>query len=170
MSHLPGRKPLRRPSPILNRWDVLSPEGKLHKLVQWMLIFNWPSSGGLFDEGDDLLESSFKNATKWVNSRRELHQFNLLADSQKVDAFNNFQVSNAVCEMLSRGVAGVFGPRSMETSDHVQSVCDAMEIPHVEMRWDSRQRRGSCLVNLYPHPSTITKASICIFLTLHQVF
>lgn len=63
----------------------------------------------------------------------------------------------AVCEMMGSGVAGIFGPYSDATSDHVQSICDAMEIPHIEMRWDSRQRRGSCLVNLYPHPSTMTK-------------
>lgn len=62
-----------------------------------------------------------------------------------------------VCEMMDSGVAGIFGPYSDATSDHVQSICDAMEIPHIEMRWDSRQRRGSCLVNLYPHPSTMTK-------------
>ncbi|XP_054270568.1 glutamate receptor ionotropic, kainate 2-like isoform X2 [Macrosteles quadrilineatus] len=35
-----------------------------------------------------------------------------------------------------------------------------MEIPHVEMRWDSRQRRGSCLVNLFPHPSTMSKVFV----------
>jgi hypothetical protein len=34
-----------------------------------------------------------------------------------------------------------------------------MEIPHLETRWDYRLRRESCLVNLYPHPTTLSKVS-----------
>uniref|UniRef100_A0A182MJL3 Secreted protein n=1 Tax=Anopheles culicifacies TaxID=139723 RepID=A0A182MJL3_9DIPT len=32
-----------------------------------------------------------------------------------------------------------------------------VRIPHLETRWDYRLRRESCLVNLYPHPSTLSK-------------
>ncbi|KAK0084291.1 hypothetical protein PV325_007314 [Microctonus aethiopoides] len=35
-----------------------------------------------------------------------------------------------------------------------------MEIPHLETRWDYRLRRESCLVNLYPHPTTLSKAYV----------
>ncbi|KAK9880188.1 hypothetical protein WA026_010060 [Henosepilachna vigintioctopunctata] len=35
-----------------------------------------------------------------------------------------------------------------------------MEIPHLETRWDYRLRRESCLVNLYPHPITLSKAFV----------
>jgi hypothetical protein len=62
------------------------------------------------------------------------------------------------------GIAGVFGPRSKETWDHVQSLCDTMEIPHIGIRWDENQRRGSCLVNLYPHPSVLARV-----LTLNNI-
>lgn len=34
------------------------------------------------------------------------------------------------------------------------------KIPHLETRWDYRLRRESCLVNLYPHPSTLSKAYV----------
>lgn len=37
-----------------------------------------------------------------------------------------------------------------------------MEIPHLETRWDYRLRRENCLVNLYPHPSTLSKAYVDI--------
>lgn len=55
------------------------------------------------------------------------------------------------------GVAAIFGPQSAHTASHVQSICDTMEVPHLETRWDYRLRRESCLVNLYPHPSTLSK-------------
>ncbi|KAL9695952.1 hypothetical protein quinque_015237 [Culex quinquefasciatus] len=35
-----------------------------------------------------------------------------------------------------------------------------LQIPHLETRWDYRLRRESCLVNLYPHPSTLSKAYV----------
>ncbi|GLG96199.1 Ionotropic receptor 25a, partial [Gryllus bimaculatus] len=58
------------------------------------------------------------------------------------------------------GVAAIFGPQSAQTASHVQSICDNMEIPHLETRWDYRLRRESCLVNLYPHPTTLSKAYV----------
>lgn len=37
-----------------------------------------------------------------------------------------------------------------------------MEIPHLETRWDYRLRRESCLVNLFPHPSMLSRAYVDI--------
>lgn len=68
--------------------------------------------------------------------------------------------SVTVCHLLRNGVAAIFGPQSAHTASHVQSICDTMEIPHLETRWDYRLRRQSCLVNLYPHPTTLSKVRI----------
>lgn len=68
--------------------------------------------------------------------------------------------SFSVCHLLRSGVAAIFGPQSAHTASHVQSICDTMEIPHLETRWDYRLRRESCLVNLYPHPTTLSKVLI----------
>ena len=65
----------------------------------------------------------------------------------------------SVCHLLRSGVAALFGPQSGTTSSHVQSICDAMEIPHIETRWDYRLRRDEYSVNLYPHPSALSKVS-----------
>ena len=65
-----------------------------------------------------------------------------------------------VCHLLRSGVAALFGPQSGTTSSHVQSICDAMEIPHIETRWDYRLKRDEYSVNLYPHPSALSKVSI----------
>ena len=51
---------------------------------------------------------------------------------------------------MEGGVVAVLGPSSAATADHIQSVCDAMEVPHVEARWDGRRNRHECSVNLYP--------------------
>ena len=43
-----------------------------------------------------------------------------------------------MCKALETGVSGLFGPQSGATAAHIQSMCDALELPHVETRWDSR--------------------------------
>ena len=63
-----------------------------------------------------------------------------------------------VCQLLRVGVAGIFGPQSSETSGHIQSVCDALEVPHLEMRWRTNQNRDAFALNLYPAPDTFAKA------------
>lgn len=62
-----------------------------------------------------------------------------------------------VCGMLEDGIAGILGPQSKDTWHLVQSLCDTVEMPHIETMWDHTQRRGSCLVNLFPHPSTLAR-------------
>ena len=68
-----------------------------------------------------------------------------------------FYLCSSVCHLLRSGVAALFGPQSGTTSSHVQSICDAMEIPHIETRWDYRLKRDDYSVNLYPHPTAISK-------------
>ena len=55
-------------------------------------------------------------------------------------------------------MAAVFGPMSSLSAAHVQSICDALEIPHVEMRWDFREIPDFYSINLYPHYRTLSKA------------
>ena len=55
-----------------------------------------------------------------------------------------------------------FGPNSPFTAHHVQSICDAKEIPHIETRWDYRVGpiREQYSINLYPYPPTLSKVGI----------
>lgn len=77
---------------------------------------------------------------------------------------------NSVCHLLRMGVSAIFGPQSNTISSHVQSICDSMEIPHLEMRWDYRIRRENCLVNLYPHPSVLSKVICNLHFEKHSNF
>ena len=65
-----------------------------------------------------------------------------------------------MCGLLKSGVAGIFGPLSGIISEHVQSICDALEIPHVETRSDLETSRDELSINLYPRPSILAKAFI----------
>lgn len=61
--------------------------------------------------------------------------------------------------MMREGIAAIFGPQSPEAASHVQSICDAFEIPHIETKWDYKIRKENYLINLYPHPLTLSRVS-----------
>jgi ionotropic glutamate receptor len=69
----------------------------------------------------------------------------------------------SVCHLLKSGVAALFGPESGTTSSHVQSICDAMEIPHIETRWDYLVKRDDYSINLYPSPKQISQVILPYF-------
>ncbi|XP_047102841.1 glutamate receptor ionotropic, kainate 2 isoform X2 [Schistocerca piceifrons] len=117
--------------------------------------------GGLFHPADDRQEVAFRYAVDRLNADRSvLPRSRLSAQIEKISPQDSFHASKRVCHLLRSGVAAIFGPQSGQTASHVQSICDTMEIPHLETRWDYRLRRESCLVNLYPHPTALSKAYV----------
>lgn len=63
---------------------------------------------------------------------------------------------NTVCELLNEGIGGVIGPQTATTASHVQSVCEVFNVPRIETKWDFRGSHGNFLINLYPHPATLS--------------
>ncbi|KAL9900013.1 kainate-type ionotropic glutamate receptor subunit 1D isoform 1-T1 [Glossina fuscipes fuscipes] len=119
--------------------------------------------GGLFHPADDNQELAFRQAVERINEDRMiLPRSKLVAQIERISPFDSFHAGKRVCGLLNVGVAAIFGPQSSHTASHVQSICDNMEIPHLENRWEYRLRRESCLVNLYPHPNILSKAYVDI--------
>jgi hypothetical protein len=67
--------------------------------------------------------------------------------------------------MLRNGLAAVLGPSSSSTSSHIQSICDALEIPHVNTGCQSRLRRTHYAINLHPHPTALGQAYVDVIRT-----
>uniref|UniRef100_T1IYW2 Glutamate receptor ionotropic, kainate 2 n=1 Tax=Strigamia maritima TaxID=126957 RepID=T1IYW2_STRMM len=114
--------------------------------------------GGLFDSQDETLEIAFRYAVEKVNYLRWLlPKSRLLTHVEKLEHGDSFMASQKVCSMLKNGVAAFFGPQSEMTTSTVQSICDTLEIPHIETRWDYRMRREDYSLNLYPHPGKLSE-------------
>ena len=43
---------------------------------------------------------------------------------------------------------------------HTRSICDALEIPHLQVHWDVEARSDALSINLYPRPEILAKAYI----------
>ncbi|XP_011138744.1 glutamate receptor ionotropic, kainate 2-like isoform X1 [Harpegnathos saltator] len=116
---------------------------------------------GLFDE-DEGIQRTFESSVRAVNKERhdneELSNVYLMPESNEIEP-DAFEVSARVCEMVNLGVVGVFGPQDKVIAEHVQSMCDSMDVPHISVRQDSSepsQPRGVGL-NLYPHVSSLAR-------------
>ncbi|XP_068243537.1 glutamate receptor ionotropic, kainate 2-like isoform X3 [Palaemon carinicauda] len=124
--------------------------------------------GGIFDAHDERQELAFRYAVEKINADRKiLPRSTLRAHIEKLPADDSFHASKRVCKLLRNGVAAIFGPQSENTANHVQSICDAKEIPHIETRWDYKVTGDVYSVNLYPHPPALSQA-YCDILTQLQ--
>ncbi|MPC92051.1 Glutamate receptor ionotropic, kainate 1 [Portunus trituberculatus] len=124
-------------------------------------------AGGLFDPLDERQQVAFRYAVDAINSDRTLlSHARLSAQIEVIPPNDSFRGSRKVCSLLKSGVAAIFGPQSGQTSAHVQSICDALEVPHIENRWDFRLTRDAYSVNLYPHPSTLSQVRLVLVLVL----
>lgn len=158
-----------------------------------LLLF--PHSGGLFHSTETLEELVFQYATQTINNDSMILHKRLMAIPEHVKSHDSLSVSDtggycerrdpprhaapvwqgltlwslAVCRLLGQGVAGIFGPQAGSTSALVQSMCDTMDIPHVETSWEMKQRRQDFLVNLHPHPSTLARVSQILRLILSLI-
>jgi len=117
--------------------------------------------GGLFEEANSIEEVAFKYAVDHINRNSNLlPRSRVMAQIERVPTGDSFYASKRVCSALGKGVAAIFGPSSSFTAHHVQSICDAKEIPHIETRWDTTTStvRDQYSINLYPYPQSLRKA------------
>lgn len=78
-----------------------------------------------------------------------------------VSQADSFAVGKKVCGLASDGVAAVFGPRTQDTTGIVESICETLEIPHMEIYPNNPPRfPARCLINLYPAEESISKAIV----------
>ncbi|KFM59878.1 Glutamate receptor, ionotropic kainate 2, partial [Stegodyphus mimosarum] len=107
--------------------------------------------GGLFETDEEEQQTVFDIAVNWINEdEKVLPKSTLVAYKESHESDNSFEVSKKVCKLLSFGMAGIFGPQSPVSATHVQSISDALEVPHIETRWDYKHKRDDLSINLHP--------------------
>ncbi|XP_011061173.1 PREDICTED: glutamate receptor ionotropic, kainate 2-like [Acromyrmex echinatior] len=117
---------------------------------------------GLFDQ-DEAMKQMFESSVRAVNQNRYEDQelSNQVFFESKIEQIEGdpFEVSSKVCELLDLGIVSIFGPQEKVIAEHVQSICDVVEIPQISVREDLDQSfhsRGIAL-NLYPHVNSLSR-------------
>ncbi|XP_017488759.1 PREDICTED: glutamate receptor ionotropic, kainate 2-like, partial [Rhagoletis zephyria] len=111
------------------------------------------------DDKDGPSELAFKYAVYRINKDRTLlPNRTLVYDIQYVPKDDSFRASKKACNQLSSGVSAIFGPQDPLLGEHIQSLCDALDIPHIEARLDLETDLKEFSINLYPSPAIIGRA------------
>ncbi|XP_062391832.1 glutamate receptor ionotropic, kainate 1 [Sardina pilchardus] len=125
--------------------------------------------GGIFETRENepvsVEELAFKFAVTSINRNRALMPNTTLTyDIQRVNLFDSFEASRRVCDQLALGVVAVFGPSHTSSVSAVQSICNALEVPHIQTRWKhpSVDNKDTFYINLYPEYTSISRAILDI--------
>uniref|UniRef100_A0A670I0W8 Glutamate receptor n=1 Tax=Podarcis muralis TaxID=64176 RepID=A0A670I0W8_PODMU len=90
----------------------------------------------------------------------------LTYDIQRINLFDSFEASRRACDQLALGVAAIFGPSHSSSVSAVQSICNALEVPHIQTRWKhpTVDNKDSFYINLYPDYAAISRAVLDLVL------
>uniref|UniRef100_A0A8D2L181 Glutamate receptor n=1 Tax=Varanus komodoensis TaxID=61221 RepID=A0A8D2L181_VARKO len=151
---------------ILKR-DAHQAETELKPLLFYLFTF----SGGIFEtvenEPVNIEELAFKFAVTNINRNRTLMPNTTLTyDIQRINLFDSFEASRRACDQLALGVAALFGPSHSSSVSAVQSICNALEVPHIQTRWKhpTVDNKDSFYINLYPDYAAISRAVLDLVL------
>ncbi|XP_024861552.1 glutamate receptor ionotropic, kainate 3 isoform X1 [Kryptolebias marmoratus] len=123
--------------------------------------------GGIFEQTDGPVslvsaeELAFKFAVNNINRNRTLlPNTTLTYDIQRINIYDSFEASRKACDQLSLGVVAIFGPSHSSSSNAVQSICNALEVPHIQVRWKHHpmDNKDTFYANLYPDYSSLSYA------------
>ncbi|KAM7398088.1 hypothetical protein PAMA_006116 [Pampus argenteus] len=121
--------------------------------------------GGIFETRESELvsmdELAFKFAVNNINRNKTLMPNTTLTyDIQRINLFDGFEASRRVCDQLALGVVAVFGPSHSSSVSAVQSICNALEVPHIQTRWKhpSVDNKDTFFINLFPEYTAIARA------------
>ncbi|XP_063304147.1 glutamate receptor ionotropic, kainate 1 isoform X1 [Pelobates fuscus] len=127
--------------------------------------------GGIFEmqenEPINIEELAFKFAVTNINRNRTLMPNTTLTyDIQRINLFDSFEASRRACDQLALGVAALFGPSHSSSVSAVQSICNALEVPHIQTRWKhpSVDNKDSFFINLHPDYAAISRAVLDLVL------
>lgn len=123
-------------------------------------------TGALFDgTRDAAVEAAFLHGVNMVNDDRSVlirSRVNAVVDNN-VPYKNSFMASKKLCQILQPfGLAAIFGPPSDSTASQVQSIANALHVPHIETRWDYSFDHAEFAVNVHPHPAQLSKVDTSI--------
>ncbi|XP_060534775.1 glutamate receptor ionotropic, kainate 2 [Cylas formicarius] len=117
--------------------------------------------GAIFteDQKNSSSELAFKYAVYKINKERELlPNTTLVYDIQYVPRDDSFRTSKKACRQMEYGVQAIFGPSDPILGAHIQSICEALDVPHLEARIDFEPLSKELSINLHPSQENMNKA------------
>ncbi|KAK8390471.1 hypothetical protein O3P69_010275 [Scylla paramamosain] len=111
------------------------------------------------DQRDSATELAFKYAVYRINNDKFiLPNTTLVFDIQYVPRDDSFHTAKKACKQITFGVQAMFGPFDPLLGSHIQSITDALDIPHLEARLDIEPQEKEFSINLFPSHTYLNQA------------
>ncbi|CAD7094020.1 unnamed protein product [Hermetia illucens] len=130
--------------------------------------------GAIFteDQRDSSTELAFKYAVYKINKDKMLlPKTQLVYDIEYVPRDDSFRTSKKVCRQMEYGIQAIFGPSDPLLGPHIQSICEALDVPHIETRIDLDTSIKEFSINLHPSQHNMNRAyrDLIVFLNWTKV-
>lgn len=77
--------------------------------------------------------------------------YNKIKSPTPIFLFNTFSFYLiSACRQLELGIQTIFGPNDPLLGSHIQSICEALKVPHIEARVDFETLSKEFSINLHP--------------------
>ncbi|KAH9520958.1 Glutamate receptor ionotropic, kainate 1 [Dermatophagoides farinae] len=121
---------------------------------------------GHINENDEYeAEIAFRYAVKRINKDRNiLPNTTLIYDIEYISRDDSFHAAKKACKLIHDGAVAIFGPSDDRIGVHVQSVCDTLDIPHLETRKHNLNIGKEFSINLHPGAFSVAQ-SIRVLIT-----
>lgn len=95
----------------------------------------------------------------------------LVYDIEYVPRDDSFRTSKKVCRQMEYGIQAIFGPSDPLLGPHIQSICEALDVPHIETRIDLDTSIKEFSINLHPSQHNMNRAyrDLIVFLNWTKV-
>nr|XP_027237924.1 glutamate receptor ionotropic, kainate 3-like [Penaeus vannamei] len=80
------------------------------------------------------------------------------AGGEQVGSTVSTYSDNTACKQITFGVQAIFGPFDPLLGSHIQSITDALDIPHLEARLDMEPQEKEFSINLFPSHLSLNQA------------
>ncbi|XP_076271918.1 glutamate receptor ionotropic, kainate 2-like isoform X2 [Rhynchophorus ferrugineus] len=148
---------------VLNRWKIFF---RVFIILSASATIIWALPpviriGAIFTEHQkgSASEIAFRYAVYKINRDKTLlPRTSLVYDIQYVPSDDSFHASKKACRQVQNGVYAVFGPSDPLLGGHIHSICDALDIPHLETRIDLETDIKEFSINLYPAQNLLNAA------------
>ncbi|XP_043641530.1 glutamate receptor ionotropic, kainate 2 [Drosophila teissieri] len=128
--------------------------------------------GAIFYENEKDIELSFDQAFREVNNMK-FSELRFVTIKRFMPTNDSFLLQQITCELISNGVAAIFGPSSKAASDIVAQIANATGIPHIEYDLKLEATRQEQLnhqmsVNVAPSLAVLSRAYFEIVKTNYE--
>ncbi|KAL9929272.1 glutamate receptor IIA isoform 1-T1 [Glossina fuscipes fuscipes] len=119
--------------------------------------------GAIFFKNEEALELSFDAAFQQINNIK-LFELHFITFKRYMPNDDSYVLQQLTCELISNGVAALFGPTSKASNDIVALIANSTGIPHLQYDWniettiEQLQLNHRMSVNVAPTLSAISKA------------